>query len=82
MWLESIRTLVVVALAVLVTNFSTIVGVIADGGLDGLPTGLALALVAGGSLLAILVVVGIVVAMRVVSYKHLYFIVGPEEFTL
>ncbi len=82
MWLESIRILVVVALAVLVTNFSTIVGVIADGGLDGLPTGLALALVAGGSLLAILVVVGIVVAMRVVSYKHLYFIVGPEEFTL
>ena len=82
MWLESIRTLVVVALAVLVTNFSTIVGVIADGGLDGFPTGLALALVAGGSLLAILVVVGIVVAMRVVSYKHLYFIVGPEEFTL
>lgn len=82
MWLESIRTLVVVALAVLVTNFSTIAGVIADGGLDGLPTGLALALVAGGSLLAILVVVGIVVAMRVVSYKHLYFIVGPEEFTL
>ncbi len=82
MWLESIRTLVVVALAVLVTNFSTIVGVIADGGLDGLPTGLALALVAGGSLLAILVVVDIVVAMRVVSYKHLYFIVGPEEFTL
>ncbi len=82
MWLESIRTLVVVAVAILVANFSTIVGVIADGGLDGFPTGMALALVAGGSLLVILVVFGIVVATRVISYKHLYFIVGPEEFSL
>ncbi len=82
MWLESIRTLVVVAVAILVANFSTIVGVVADGGLDGFPTGMALALVAGGSLLVILVVFGIVVATRVISYKHLYFIVGPEEFSL
>lgn len=82
MWLESIRTLVVVAVAILVANFSTIIGVVADGGLDGFPTGMALALVAGGSLLVILVVFGIVVATRVISYKHLYFIVGPEEFSL
>ena len=82
MWLESIRTLVIVAIAVIVANFSTIIGVIADGELEGISTGFALALVAGGTLVLILVVFGIVVATRVISYKHLYFMVGPYEFTL
>lgn len=82
MWLESIRTLIIVAFAVIVANFSTIIGVIADGELEGISTGLALALVAGGTLVLILVVFGIVVASRVISYKHLYFMVGPYEFTL
>lgn len=81
-WLESLRTLVIVGLAVLVANFSTFAGVIADGGLDGFPAGLALAIVAGGTLLLILVVFGIVAVTRVVGYKHLYFTVGPYEFTL
>lgn len=81
-WLESLRTLAIVALAVVVANFSTIAGIIADGELDGFPVGLALALVVGGTLVLLLVAVGIVVVTRVVSYRHLYFIVGPQEFTL
>lgn len=81
-WLESLRTLVIVGLAVLVANFSTFAGVIADGGLDGFPAGIALAIVAGGTLVLILVVFGIVAVTRIVGYKHLYFTVGPYEFTL
>lgn len=81
-WLESLRTLVIVGLVLVVGNFSTIAGVVADGGLGGFPAGLALALVAGGTLALILVVFGIVAATRIVGYKHLYFTVGPYEFTL
>lgn len=81
-WLESLRTLVIVGLVLVVGNFSTIAGVVADGGLGGFPAGLALALVAGGTLVLILVIFGIVAVTRVVGYKHLYFTVGPYEFTL
>ena len=81
-WLESVRTLVIVAVAVVVANFSTIIGLVTDGDLDGFPVGMALALVAGASLVLILLVFGIVAVSRWVGYKHLYFIVGPNEFTL
>ncbi len=81
-WLESVRTLVIVAVAVVVANFSTIIGLISDGDLDGFPVGIALALVAGASLVLILLIFGIVAVSRWVGYKHLYFIVGPNEFTL
>ena len=81
-WLESVRTLVIVAVAVVVANFSTIIGLVTDGDLGGFPVGMALALVAGASLVLILLVFGIVAVSRWVGYKHLYFIVGPNEFTL
>lgn len=81
-WLESLRTLVIVGLVLVVGNFSTIAGLIADGGLDGFPAGIALAIVAGSTLVLILVIFGIVAVTRVVGYKHLYFTVGPYEFTL
>lgn len=81
-WLESVRTLVIVAVVLVVGNLSTIMGLLADGGMDGFPAGLALALVAGGSLVLILVIFGIVAATRIIGYKHLYFTVGPYEFTL
>lgn len=81
-WLESVRTLVIVAVVLVVGNLSTILGLLADGGMDGFPAGLALALVAGASLVLILVIFGIVAATRIIGYKHLYFTVGPYEFTL
>lgn len=81
-WLESVRILTIVVVAVVVANLSTFVGIISGGALGDFPTGLALALVIGGTLALLLVVLGIVVAVQMVSYKHLYFIVGPQEFTL
>ncbi|WP_296008672.1 PH domain-containing protein [uncultured Adlercreutzia sp.] len=82
MWLESIRTCVIVIVMVVIANFSTIAGLMADGELDGLSAGLMLAIVGGGTLVLLLIIVAIVVVTRLVSYKHLYFTVGPSEFTL
>lgn len=82
MWLESVRTAVIVGVMIVIANFSTLVGLLSDGELDGLSAGMLLALVGGGTLFVILVVVAIVVVTRLVSYKHLYFTVGPDEFTL
>lgn len=82
MWLESVRTAVIVGIMIVIANFSTLVGLLSDGELDGLSAGVLLALVGGGTLFIILVVVAIVVVTRLVSYKHLYFTVGPDEFTL
>ena len=67
-WLESVRTLVIVAVAVVVANFSTIIGLVTDGDLGGFPVGMALALVAGASLVLILLVFGIVAVSRWVGY--------------
>lgn len=82
MWLESVRTAVIVGVMIVVANFSTLAGLVADGELDGLSVGMLMALVGGGTLFLIVVVVAIVVVTRLVSYKHLYFTVGPDEFTL
>lgn len=82
MWLESVRTAFIMAVMIVIANFSTLVGLMADGELDGLSGGVLLALVGGGTLFIIVVVVAIVVVTRLVSYKHLYFTVGPDEFTL
>lgn len=82
MWLESVRTAFIVAVMIVIANFSTLVGLMADGELDGLSAGVLLALVGGGTLFLIIVVVAIVVVTRLISYKHLYFTVGPDEFTL
>ena len=82
MWLESVRTAFIMAVMIVIANFSTLVGLMADGELDGLSGGVLLALVGGGTLFIIVVVVAIVVVARLVSYKHLYFTVGPDEFTL
>lgn len=81
-WLESVRTILIIAVCVVVANFSTIAGLVAEEGFGSAETGLIMAIVGGGTLLLILVVFGIVAATRILGYKHLYFTVGPDEFTL
>lgn len=80
-WLESIRTLFIVAVCVVVANFSTIVGLLTEEG-AGVEAGLIMAVAGIGTLVVILVVFALVAVTRVVGYKHLYFTVGPDEFTL
>lgn len=80
-WLESIRTLFIVAVCVVVANFSTIIGLVTEEG-AGAEAGLIMAVAGIGTLVVILVVFALVAVTRVVGYKHLYFTVGPDEFTL
>lgn len=80
-WLESIRTLFIVAVCVVVANFSTIVGLITEEGM-GAEAGLIMAVAGIGTLVVILLVFALVAVTRVIGYKHLYFTIGPDEFTL
>ena len=80
-WLESLRTIFIIAVCVVVANFSTIIGLVAEEGM-GAEAGFIMAVAGIGTLVVILLTFGIVAGLRVVGYKHLYFTVGPDEFTL
>lgn len=80
-WLESVRTALIVAVCIIAANFSTIFGLVAEEGLD-IEEGFVLAIAGIGTLVALLIVFALIVVVRVVGYKHLYFTVGPDEFTL
>lgn len=80
-WLESVRTIFIIAVCVIVANFSTIIGLIAEEGM-GAEAGLIMAVAGVATLGIILITFGIIAGLRVVGYKHLYFTVGPDEFTL
>ena len=80
-WLESVRTIFIIAVCVVVANFSTIIGLVAEEGM-GAEAGFIMAVAGIGTLVVILITFGIVAGLRVVGYKHLYFTVGPDEFTL
>lgn len=80
-WLESVRTALIVAVCIIAANFSTIFGLVAEEGLD-IEGGIVLAVAGIGTLVVLLIVFALIVVARVVGYKHLYFTVGPDEFTL
>lgn len=80
-WLESVRTIFIIAVCVVVANFSTIIGLVAEEGM-GAEAGFIMAVAGIGTLVVILLTFGIVAGLRVVGYKHLYFTVGLDEFTL
>lgn len=81
-WLGSIRTIVTMLVVVVVTSFSSLVGLFAEGEFD-VPGG---GFVALGIVLAlcglVLVVIAIVVVYQLLSYRHLYFVLGSDEFNL
>ena len=66
---------------VLVSGFSGFVGALADGETigDDLPL---LMLVIGAIVLGLVLIIGLVALFQWLSYKHLYYIIGPEEFNL
>ena len=66
---------------VLVSGFSGFVRALADGETigDDLPL---LMLVIGAIVLGLVLIIGLVALFQWLSYKHLYYIIGPEEFNL
>ena len=81
-WLGSIQTAVMLLVVVLFSMGSAIVGAISEGDTITSSDGPVLVIVglcvAGGLVL----VVGLVALYQWVSYKHLYYELGPEEFNL
>lgn len=80
-WLGSIQAGAALFFVVLVSGFSGFVGALADGETigDDLPL---LMLVIGAIVLGLVLVIGLVALFQWLSYKHLYYIIGPEEFNL
>ncbi|MEE0582166.1 MAG: hypothetical protein UC328_03250, partial [Adlercreutzia sp.] len=67
-WLESVRTIFIIAVCVVVANFSTIIGLVAEEGM-GAEAGFIMAVAGIGTLVVILITFGIVAGLRVVGYK-------------
>lgn len=81
-WLGSLRTAFMLLAVVFFSSFSAIVGVISEGEAvtqGDLPV---LFIIIGLVVLGFLLIVGIAAVYQVVSYKHLYYELGPEEFNL
>ena len=80
-WLGSIQAGAAIFFVVLVSGFSGFVGALADGETigDDLPL---LMLVIGAIVLGLVLIIGLVALFQWLSYKHLYYIIGPEEFNL
>lgn len=80
-WLGSIQAGAAMFFVVLVSGFSGFVGALADGETigDDLPM---LMLVIGAIVLGLVLIIGLVALFQWLSYKHLYYIIGPEEFNL
>ncbi|MBS6974361.1 MAG: PH domain-containing protein, partial [Eggerthellaceae bacterium] len=80
-WLGSIQAGAAMFFVVLVSGFSGFVGALADGETIGgdLPL---LMLVIGAIVLGLVLIIGLVALFQWLSYKHLYYVIGPEEFNL
>ena len=80
-WLGSIQAGAAMFFVVLVSGFSGFVGALADGETigDDLPM---LMLVIGAIVLGLVLIIGLVALFQWLSYKHLYYVIGPEEFNL
>lgn len=80
-WLGSIQAGAAMFFVVLVSGFSGFVGALADGETIGDDLSL-LMLVIGAIVLGLVLIIGLVALFQWLSYKHLYYIIGPEEFNL
>ena len=81
-WLGSLRIAFMLLVVVFFSSFSAIMGAISDGEVitrNDFPTLLiVIACVIGGLVL----IIGLTAIYQVISYKHLYYELGPEEFNL
>lgn len=77
-WLGSVGAVVALLFALLVTSGGSILSLIASGDADAL-TG---AIAGGAVLFGFIIVAAVIVLSRFLSYRHLYFTIGQDEFNL
>lgn len=82
-WLGGLRIFFYVLIAVAASSFSSLASLFMEFG-EGYDVGdtFILILVLGAIIVLLLIVFGIVVGLRAWSYKHLWYEIGPEEFSL
>ncbi|MFQ9179013.1 MAG: hypothetical protein ACLR3C_03205 [Eggerthella lenta] len=78
----SLRTAFMLLAIVVFSSFSAIIGAISEG--EAITRGdiPMLFIVIGSVIAGIVVLVALVAVYQVISYKHLYYELGPEEFNL
>ena len=81
-WLNSIQTFLVVFFAVAVSMGSSLAGMIFEGEdlLDG--SGFVFAIVGMATMVAVLLIVGLILLFHWWAYRHLYYTLDAAEFTL
>lgn len=81
-WLGSLRTAFMLLAIVVFSSFSAIIGAISEG--EAITRGdiPMLFIVIGSVIAGIVVLVALVAVYQVISYKHLYYELEPEEFNL
>lgn len=81
-WLGSLRTAFMLLAIVAFSAFSAVIGAISDGETITRGDIPLLMIIIGSVIVGIVVLVALIAAYQVVSYKHLYYELGPEEFNL
>lgn len=80
-WLGSLRAIGVVAVVLVVTSFSSVTALV-ELGMRGATSLAGTLLMVAGALGGAVLVVGVVALIHLLAYRHLWYEVGPEEFTL
>lgn len=82
-WLGGLRAFFFVVLAIAVSSLSSIISLVMEVSHGAnLRGAMAVPLLIGGGLVLLIVLFGIVVGVRAWSYRHLYYEVGPSEFSV
>lgn len=81
-WLGSLRTAFMLLAIVAFSSFSAIIGAISDGESITRSDIPVIMIVIGAVIVGVIVLVALIAAYQVVSYKHLYYELGLEEFNL
>ncbi|MCI9628372.1 MAG: PH domain-containing protein [Eggerthellaceae bacterium] len=81
-WLGSLRAIGVLVIVLIVGNIASLATLLREATYNGAANAMGLALILGLGILAILAVFGLFAGFTALSYKHLYYEVGPNEFSL
>lgn len=81
-WLGSLHVAGMLAVIVFFSVFSSVIGAIADGESIGRGEGFVMLIIGIVIVVGLVVIVGLTALVQTLSYKHLYYELGPDEFNL
>ena len=81
-WLGSLQVAGMLIVIAFFSVFSSVIGAIADGESIGRADAPVLLIVGIAVIVGLIVIVGLTALIQTLSYKHLYYELGPDEFNL